>query len=346
MLILGYIHNIIYFTTMNFIKKIVFSIYLIYTCYSANSQDLIKEIQKLTLANDSLQKQVINPLRDSVVKLKNTHKEEVLKLQAQINSFSSEVEELNKKIIKIEKEITDFNNNSPLKERDSLLKKVEFLTATVASLNKNIQQKEIELAEEKRIGLQKANTEKENGKKEILDIIISSYKNKLFDDLLMSNTKLSVQRDLSIIGTSTEVQPIINNLESYFSGEELLAQKFDSIQIKNVLTQLNRINQQSQLLDKLKEQLKFYQEHKIELKRTIEKLIDLDKRRNAKNIQKIQELKFNEILNEFYNSMHSYIHNYYNYRTYAYLSDIVLQLIKRKKINVDADITDLLKKLE
>jgi hypothetical protein len=50
-------------------KKIIVVILIMFGVSNAYTQDLIKEIQKLTLANDSLQKQVIKPLNDSIVKV-------------------------------------------------------------------------------------------------------------------------------------------------------------------------------------------------------------------------------------------------------------------------------------
>ena len=65
-------------------KKVMVVILIIFAVCNAYTQDLIMEIQKLTLANDSLQKQVIKPLNDSILKLNSAHSIEIAKLNEQL----------------------------------------------------------------------------------------------------------------------------------------------------------------------------------------------------------------------------------------------------------------------
>ena len=184
-------------------------------------------------------------------------------------------------------------------------------------------------------------TEKEKGKNEALANFFDIYQNNKFDDLIKASTKLSVQRDMQLVGDDAEMQLVLSDLEKYFNTEELLVQKFDATQIKNAQTQLNQINRQSELLDKLKENIEYYKDFNDELKRTIERLVKLDEQKVADGDTEIQKLKFNEILSELSN----YMYNYYDYGNYPYLSNIVLEIIKRKHPNADAEIRDLLGKL-
>jgi hypothetical protein len=76
----------------------------------------------------------------------------------------------------------------------------------------------------------------------------------------------------------------------------------------------------------------------------IEKIISIDKREVVASMEdEIQKQKFNKILSE----ISLYIFNYdFNFVDYPYLSDIVLEIMKRKQPNPDADITYLLAKLK
>lgn len=211
---------------------------------------------------------------------------------------------------------------------------------SITLLKNQLVEKDKQIATTKKQGDQKAREEKEKGKAEALASIVNSYKNRQFDDLIKSSTKLSVVRDMQLVGNNAEVKPILNDLSVYFNAEELLAKKFDAAAIKNAQTQLNQIKQKSALLDKLKDNIEYYQDFNNELKETIGKLVDLDERKTA-NDAGTQKQKFNDIISELSN----YMYNYYDYGNYPYLSDIILEIIKRKKIDANTDITDLLRKL-
>jgi DNA repair exonuclease SbcCD ATPase subunit len=339
-------------------KKIV--VLTLFACWfsAAFSQDnLVKEIQKLTLANDSLQKQVIKPLHDSIITLHNSiitlntdlnkrikdFEKEKDDLNKKIKDFEKEKGDLNKKIKDLEKDIADLNKNKIKIEKDDLQKQVERLTANVAELNQKISEKDKQIAEEKQIGEQKAKEAKKTGENNVLAKIVNSYKGKPFDDLIKSSTKPSVQHDRQLV-IDEEVKPVLSDLAKYFDAKELLAKKFDAAKIKDAQTQLNQIQQQSESLNKLKEYIENYQTFNDGLKESIEKIIALDKKEIVSGMdEEIQKQKFHKILAE----LSSYIFNYdFNFMDYPYLSDIVLDIIKRKQPNADADITDILKKLQ
>jgi predicted N-acyltransferase len=138
-----------------------------------------------------------------------------------------------------------------------------------------------------------------------------------------------------------EINPILLDLEAYFEVSELLEQKHNAIQIKNAQAKLTQIKRESVSLDKLKEDVEYYKGFNDELKLTIGKLIDIDRRKVAGDNQEIQELKRNEISSILFD----YIYNYYDYANYPYLSNTILEIIKRKSPNPDADVSDLLTKL-
>jgi predicted transcriptional regulator len=140
------------------------------------------------------------------------------------------------------------------------------------------------------------------------------------------------------------VKTVLSDLVKYFNAKELLEQKFDAVKIKDAQAKLSQIQQQSELLDKRKEYMENYQTFNDGLKESIEKIIKLDKSESVLGMdEEIQKQKFNKILAE----ISSYIFNYdFNFMDYPYLSDIVLEIIKRKQPNADADITNILKKLQ
>jgi hypothetical protein len=279
---------------------------------------LVKE----TLVNDSLQKQVIKPLHDSSRSLNTARAAEASKAQA----LKKGKDGLSKKIKKL------VSKNKLKIERDTLQKQVDRLTENLTELNQRILEKEKQIGEEKRNGEQTAKQEKENGKNEILVNITDSYKNKKFDDLVNSSTKLSVQRDMKLVGSNEVLKTVLSDLEKYFNAKELLAQKFDAAKIKDAQAQLNQIQQPSESLDKLKENMENYRTFNDGLKETIEKIIELGKGQSVTG-EEIQRQRFNEILAEF----SSYIFNYdFNFMDYPYLSDIVLEIIKRKQPDPDA----------
>lgn len=310
-------------------KKIIVML-LVLCClspvYSQNT-DLIIKIQELTLVNDSLRKQVIKPLQDSIFKLNADHSIEITSLRGQIGLLKEEKEALNVKLGDFNNSIADLSRNEA--ERDSLQKQIEDLTAASLNFTKLIQDAEEREVEEKR-------------RNRFLTDEANNYTRKRFDDLIKESTKLSVQRDKQLFNNVPEVMLILSDLEKYFDAEELLSKKINTVQIEKMQTLLNPIKHQSTLIDELKENIEYYKDFNDELKKTTLNIIDLDKQKTTVGEPEIQKIKFNEIMSE----LADYMYNYYEYGNYPYLSDIVLEIIKRKRANADASITDLFEKLQ
>ncbi|MBK8369785.1 MAG: hypothetical protein IPL20_00105 [Saprospiraceae bacterium] len=143
------------------------------------------------------------------------------------------------------------------------------------------------------------------------------------------------------MGDNPEIKQVLNDLLIYFSAKDLLLGKFDATRIKNSLAQLKQIKHQSQLLEKLKEDIEYYKDFNVAFKETMNIILSLDKQKSSGGDSEIQKIKFNEIVGILIN----YMYNYYDYDRYPYLSAIMLEIIKIKKLNADADISHLLKKL-
>lgn len=320
-------------------KKIIVVILIMFGVSNAYTQDLIKEIQKLTLANDSLQKQVIKPLNDSILKLNSAHSNEIAKLNEQLKALENEKSELNKKIKTLESTVAELNKNKIKIERDNLQAKCDSLILKVKELENLISAKDKQIAQEKELGQQKSIQEKEKGKSEILNLIIQTY-NKPLDELIINTNIKSVERDMSIVGDKTVVQQKLLSLQKYFNSEQVLNEKYSEQRVENALTQLKSI-EQTELVLKLIDKLSKYKLCNDGLKTTIDKILEIDKKFVA-NDEYTQKTKLNDVLAE----IAWYFRNYrFNFIDYPYLSEIVLEIIKLKQKDANTDIAILKEKL-
>ncbi len=306
---------------------------------TAYTQDLFKELQKLTLANDSLQKQVIKPLNDSIIKLNSAHFNEITKLNEQVKALEIEKSDLNKKLKTIESSVAELNKNKIKVERDNLQAKCDSLILKLTELNNLISTKDTQIAQEKELGQQKSIQEKEKGKSEILNLIIQTY-NKPLDELIINTTIKSVERDMSIVGDKTVVQQKLLSLQKYYNSEQVLNEKYSEQRVENALTQLKSI-EQTKLVVKLIDKLSKYKLCNDGLKTTIDKILEIDKKFVA-NDEYTQKTKLNDVLAE----IAWYFRNYrFNFIDYPYLSETVLEIIKLKQKDPNTDIANLKEKM-
>lgn len=320
-------------------KKIIVVLLIMFGVSNAYTQDLIKEIQKLTLANDSLQKQVIKPLNDSILKLNSAHSIEIAKLNEQLKALEFEKSELNKKIKTLESTVAELNKNKIKVERDNLQAKCDSLITKVKELENLISVKDKQIAQEKELGQQKSIQEKEKGKSEILNLIIQTY-NKPLDELIINTNIKSVERDMSIVGDKTVVQQKLLSLQKYYNSEQVLNEKYSEQRVENALTQLKSI-EQTELVLKLIDKLSKYKLCNDGLKTTIDKILEIDKKFVA-NDEYTQKTKLNDVLAE----IAWYFRNYrFNFIDYPYLSEVVLEIIKLKQNDANTDIAILKEKL-
>ena len=303
-------------------KRIVIVTFIMCAFSPAFAQcDLIKELSKQAVEIDSLKK---------VVK---TEMDSKLQLSKENYNLKDTIKKLKSEFVNLE----EFRKQK--KNIDTILRqKVD----SIVLLKASISEKDKKITAEMQKSEQKERERFDAGKNEILATIANSYKSKSFDELLKSSTKESVQRDLQLFQNQTEIKQILSDIEKFFIAKELLAAKLDIVQIKNVQNQLGQVKQKSTVLDKLKEIIGNYQTFNDGLKETTGKIIALDIKEEARNNKEIQKKKFDKILAE----LSPYIFNYdFNFSDYPYLSDIFLEIIKRKQPNPDADISDLLNKL-
>jgi len=305
-------------------KRIIVLSLILCSFYHVSSQDCCDRLIKQGVEIDSLKK-VIKTLEENCLKERNDRMTIIKANLDTIQTLKSEISKFDK--FKAEK--FDIDNQLKLKND------------TITTLKNLVLEKSNQISLEKQNCERRTQEEKEKGRNDALSDFINSYKEKSFDDLINTSTKQSVQRDMHLIGNNSEVKQVLADLDKYFRAEELLTMKFDPAQIKNAQIQLDQIKRQSASPLKLKDDIAIYKDYYNDLKVALEKLIELDEKYTAGDDVKIKEMKFCKISLV----LSKYFYNYYDYGNYPYLSDIVIQIMKRKYNNADADITDLLIRL-
>jgi hypothetical protein len=332
----------------NTMKKLITCFMILCGTYSAQSQDLIKELKKLTLENDSLKSQIIKPLKIELKESIEKNRSEISTLKDKLNTLEKDTVVFKKKILDLNKEIINLNKNKLTLENKKLQDQIKLLTEKNNALNL-INEKNSKLISDKDTQIKDvAIREKESGKKEIITSIINSYKNRKFDDLIVFSTLESVQRDKQLIGNNSEIFEVLLNLETYFTAKELLNQKIEVNQINLYKNKLNQIKRESVFIKSLNEKLDNYSTLSLKLKETIININVFDDKLSKKNMvgEGIDKTTRQEKLDKIFSVLWPYVVDYeIKYNDYPYLFDIVLDVIKRKQSNTDEDISDLLKKI-
>lgn len=308
--------------------------FFFFTLTHAQTDSLfLKRFELLILENSNLKTDLQNE-KNKYDELIRAYKKDTLKLMTNLKDLKKELQNEQEKV-------TDLNKNKLVVEKDNLLAKVDSMNTVISNQIKTLADKDKQIETEKAIGITKVETAKNEGKAEAMTSILNSYKNRSFDDLIKFSSRESVNRDLPLLGNNLDVKPILHDLLIFFSAQDLLSEKFDDIRIRNAQIQLNQIKHQSKLLDTLKEDVEYYKEFNTAFIETINKVANLDNSKSAGGDSGFQKSKFTEIVT----ILTDFMYDYYHYPKYPYLSDKMLEIIKIKKHNADADISDLLIKL-
>lgn len=323
-------------------KKILVLYLILFSFSSVYSQDLLKEIQQQTLIIDSLKKQVIKPLKDSLIELNSNRRFLVGQKNKIIDSLSRETRRLTKEKENCESIKAELNSTRIKLERDNLQTIVDSLEVMVKELNEKISEKTQEIEQEKRLGLVKAAQEKEKGKQEALDRVIQTY-NKAFDALIKSSTLYTVQRDLQIVkvGNNNEVQQKLLNLEQYFLANQVLSETYNEQKVTTAKARTSNL-EQTEYVKNLTKLLNEYELYNTGLQNTINEIILIDSQMIA-NDDYSKEKKQQNILYK----LSWYFRNYlFRFTDYPYLSDIILEIMKEKQRDANTDISRFLDKLK
>lgn len=294
-----------------------------------NTTDLQDQINGWQKENEKLKNKIQN-----YSNLIQKYKDDSIASQNQINDLMQEIE-------RKKNEISNLNKKKVVVERDKLNHDVDSLKNVNSKLNEIITQKEEQIDSIKIAGEKKAQKEKENGKDEILAQISNTYKNLSFDELIISSTKASVKRDKELNCDTNEVQEILSDLTIYLDAKESLSKKYNATQNKNISGQLEQIKVQSTQLNDLKVDIQKYKDYNNSLKNTIDRIVSLDAEKFAAGDTEIEKKKFSDIVS----ILSDYMYDWPKYINYPFLSNIVMEIIYRKKLNPDDKIEDLLKKL-
>jgi hypothetical protein len=304
-------------------KEILISIFFLCTVHQAYAQDdLIDRIASQAVEINSLKKELAAAI--------TSNESYITQAQFSLKNMKDSVRLLKANLAELEK------FKSGKEEFDSRLK------AKTDSINLL----KTQLSDERQNGRRTAKEERERGKNEALESIVRNYQSRQFDDLIKSSTRESVQRDLRLAGDNPDVNKTLSDLDKYFSAQELLTKRYDEYGISNAQTQLKAVNQHSELLNSLKDKVENYSIFSTGLKETMNKIAELDQNESVSGLgEEIEKQKFNKIL-KILTEISSYIFNYdFMLPDYPFLSDILLEIIKRKWPDADADISDLLQKL-
>jgi hypothetical protein len=312
---------------------------LVFGFSAAYSQDLIKELQKLTLANDSLQKELklarensakqLKVANDSITRLITVNKTNVSNLNHKIANLEGDTANLHKEIKKLDR-------NKMVSLETQLQQKKD----SVNLLKDTIKEKKEQIVTVKNESLQRQREQYNDGQQNVYKQIGQLYQGNAFDDLVKCSTKQSVERDLQLVGTNAEAMKKLQDLQTYFAAKQALEEKYNEQEIKIAQSKISKITQ-SDLVKALNDKIGKYKLCNEGLKTTIGKILDLDKKFTA-NDDYTQTKKLQEILTE----LSWYFRNYrFNFTDYPYLSDLVLEIMKLKQKDANADISALFSRL-
>lgn len=293
-------------------KRLLFIVIVVCASYSTYSQEgLIDRLEKQFFTIDSLKKAAIH-----------SH-ELIAEKQSKLKKLGDSLKAVNNELVRMEAIKSNQNSDSILVLSSQLLQKEKLLLDAHNNNKKNVTEA------------------KEQGKMEALANLFNLYLKKTFNDLIESSTKQSIEKDQQLFGYKIELKSLLSDLEKYFKAKELLNKKYDPGQIEIAQNELNQIKRESELLSKLKNDLRLYKTYNDGLKEMLSEIVKIDANPNQTVSglpEEVQKLKFYKIS--------SYIFNYdFNLKDFPYLSNIVLEIIKRKTPSPDAEVSDLIQKL-
>jgi len=317
---------------------VLFSFMPLYAQDSTISE-LVKEIGLMSLKIDSLNRQVINPLNDTILKMDSIHHSTLSKMQTRISLLEEDTMQLHLRVKILDDSIGKLNNNQIIIERNLLLLKVDSLKDQITKLNSMVSEKDQQVSRERERGVEKAIQAKEKGKVEIILDVMQIY-SKPFDELAKSTRINIIDRDLSIFQVKDSIPDVLYGLQRYFSAELVLSEKFNKQKVNAALTIVDSL-EQTELVYNLKDKLELYEDRNEGLKEAIKKIIDIDSQFIANDFN-TKQMKVQRIFNQF----SDYFYNFrFDFSDYPYLSEIIFEIMNQKQSDANADIRHFIDKL-
>ena len=290
--------------------------------YAQESDAMIKEIQRLTLVNDSLGR-AYKSLKQKYDSLERVQRSFIITCNESLSDCQMRLANREQDYKNLKDELNlERQGAEPMralqKERDRL--KVE-----IDTLNDRI------VKEKKK--------EYDSGKKSVINRIEQAYKID-FDSLIVTASLKDVQSDLLIVDDAV-VKKRMQNLIIYFEVSQILCEKFDKEKNNAALEKMVKLSKdqsKSEAVKLLKERLENYEDCNMALKKVIKNINEIDKIIVANDEHSIKS-KMGRIMSV----VSDYIYNYkLDFKEYPYLFDVVIKIINKKQLNVNSDISNLM----
>lgn len=279
---------------------------------SAQDATAIKEIQRLTLENDSLKK--------SVETIKHKNNTQIALFVDSLSRLNTEYKTLKVNFIQVQED---------LEKEKKKAEKVKDIKAERDSLMTQNAALQIRLDNEKK-------EQFDAGRKSVLGLIEQAYSSD-FDVLVQSTSLKTVQRDLPFVEDAT-IKKKMQDLQSYFEAQQVLCEKYDEQKVVAAQSKINSLPK-TNAVKALGESLVNYKFSFDALRETINKIKERDQKIIA-NDDYSEYRKMKEILEE----LSDYFYNYsFDFAEYPYLSGIVMEIINHKQKDANADISNLMK---
>ena len=357
-------------------KKIVNLIVILFSVLSVYSQNndttlinqgrkdavtISEQNRKIMELQDRIKKDSlsIRQLKSDTVKYKNNirklEKDKIIAQKTKYEDFLREKnQEINKLRDKIKADSIAYNKkikadtaayNNKIKEYEGKITKLNTENSTLKQENNSWKATEKQL--KNKIGEQQKEIEGNKKNIEIHAKIIDYYKKTFFDELIKSSNVESVKRDLQLFKDNNDIKPKLENLQQYFLAQNLLSEKYDKEKIsakqrelEDIQNYLKAIRQESKLVNNLKTKIDNYEAINNDF---IEIIKDIKKIDTKTVPQELQEKKKEDIFKIVIKLQIALLFDYgYNFNDYPYLSNIILEIIKIKQSDANANIKDLI----
>jgi hypothetical protein len=276
-----------------------------------------------------------------------TQKNKIEELEAKAKDFEKEKEAYAKDSKKKEEEITKLKSDIAKLEKSDLKVELEKLSGDLAKRNsevtenkKLIRELEVKIAESKAEFERNLVAKKEEGIQSIKNQLLVFY-DKPFDQLVEVTSKGSIQRDIALLGVDSKVHEKLMNLQIYHESELLLTEKFNLAKVQKVLEQLNAM-EQTEAVKKSIELLSNYELRFEGLQETLTNIIQLNSKRIGFDNPEFTKIKYGEMINE----LTTYFYDYeIKLNEYPYLAEVITEIIQKKQVEIDADLSYLKERL-
>lgn len=348
------------------IKKIlfIFSLLIFSTPVLIAQEDPLEKIVQLASEKAKLEVEIAQTKKE-----RDSLQKSLLTLQNAVNAKDATISGLNSEKVALEKENLEIKND--LQIGSDALKKLQKEVTALRRDSIKVQ----------KFRLQKTNLEKElKDKEEVIESLnteiiqknhdikrikeaeniaageamnsairkIANFYTRSFDVLISSSAKESLERDRDFLEKNEKnleddsILTTLNYLIVFFESQNLLAQPHDKSKINSAISKLRESSPDSKNWKNLIKTLENYEKQKDALKLALESIRDIDTKMVA-NDYATRKIKLEEMILP---KLSDFIFNYdFNDQDYPFLTATIMEVIKKKRGNPNADISEIIKKL-